>query len=339
MRKLFLLAMVLASSFTGMAQTSKYMTFKAEITNPKGDSIFFRDTNGNQKIIKIITAKKKGVFMDTLNVVPGRYYFVHGNELTAVYLKNGFDLKLKLDTKMFDETLVYSGKGSDENNYLAKNLLFQEQTDIQSAFLLAEDDFVKIIEKRRLGELEQIGKEKLDPIFVDLQTKRIQKRYDDSFKDYKQSHDALLVQNKLNNTISPSFDYLNHKGGKTKLDDFVGKYVYIDVWATWCGPCRAEIPFLKKTEEEYHDKNIVFVSISIDTQKDFEKWKTFVADKSLGGVQLFADKDWNSDFMVKYGVTSIPRFILIDPNGKIVKGNASRPSSPELKEELDKLLN
>jgi hypothetical protein len=59
----------------------------------------------------------------------------------------------------------------------------------------------------------------------------------------------------------------------------------------------------------------------------------------LGGVQLFADKNWYSDFMTSYGVTSIPRFILIDPNGKVVKGNASRPSSPELKEELDKLLN
>ena len=342
MRKIFLLAMVLAGSFKGMAQSAKYMTFKAEITNPKGDSIFFCDTNGNQKIIKIIAAKKKGVFMDTLNVVPGRYYFVHGNELTAVYLKNGFDLKLKLDTKMFDETLVYSGKGSAENNYLAKNLLLQEQTDMQSAFLLGEDDFVKIIEKRRVDELEQLGKEKkekLDPVFVDLQTKRIHKRYDDSYQDYRKNHEALLIKNKLNNTVSPSFDYENHKGGKTKLEDFKGKYVYIDVWATWCGPCRAEIPFLKKTEEMYHDKNIVFVSISIDVDKDHDKWKKFVDEKQLGGVQLFADKNWYSDFMISYGINSIPRFILIDPNGKVVKGDAIRPSNPQLKEELDKLLN
>lgn len=339
MKKIFLVAMMLVAGFTGMAQKEKYMTFKAEITNPKGDSIFFQDTNGNQKIIKIIAAKKKGVFVDTLNVVPGRYYFVHGNELTAVYLKNGFDLKLKLDTKMFDETLVYSGKGADENNYLAKNLLLQEQTDMQSAFLLGEDDFVKIIEKRRVDELEHLGKFKLDPIFVDLQTKRIQKRYDDSFQNYKRSHEALLVQNKLNNTVSPSFDYENHKGGKTKLEDFKGKYVYIDVWATWCGPCRAEIPFLKQTEEMYHDKNIVFVSISIDVDKDHDKWKNFVSEKQLSGVQLFADKNWYSDFMLSYGINSIPRFILIDPNGNVVNGNAPRPSSAELKEELDKLLN
>jgi hypothetical protein len=67
--------------------------------------------------------------------------------------------------------------------------------------------------------------------------------------------------------------------------------------------------------------------------------ESIVTDKNLGGVQLFADKDWNSDFMKGYGVTSIPRFILIDPNGKIVKGDAARPSDPELRKELDRLLN
>ena len=339
MRKVFLFVMVLAGSFKGMAQNAKYMAFKAEITNPKGDTVYFLKTNDNQKIIKIITANKKGVFIDTMNVAPGRYYFVHGNEHTAVYLKNGFDLKLKLDTKMFDETLVYSGKGSAENNFLARNLLFQEQIDMESAFMLGEADFVKIVEKRKVDELAQLGKEKLDPIFVDLQTKRIQQRYDATFQYYKKNHEALLAKNKLNNTVSPSFDYVNHKEGKTKLEDFKGKYVYIDVWATWCGPCRAEIPFLQKIEEEYHDKNIVFVSISIDVAKDFEKWKTFVTDKKLGGVQLFADKDWSSDFMKSYGVTGIPRFILIDPTGKVVKADAARPSNLKLKEEFDKLLN
>jgi thiol-disulfide isomerase/thioredoxin len=143
----------------------------------------------------------------------------------------------------------------------------------------------------------------------------------------------------LNNTISAPFDYENHKGGTTKLEDLKGKYVYIDVWATWCGPCRAEIPSLKKVEEKYHGKNIAFVSISVDVDKDHEKWKNFVTEKQLGGIQLFADKNWNSDFMKSYGINSIPRFILIDPNGKIVKSDAARPSDPQLQKQLDALLN
>ncbi|MEQ3690899.1 MAG: TlpA disulfide reductase family protein, partial [Flavobacterium sp.] len=117
-----------------------------------------------------------------------------------------------------------------------------------------------------------------------------------------------------------------------------GKYVYIDVWATWCGPCRAEIPHLKKTEEAYHDKNIEFVSISIDRAKDHDKWKKFVEDKELGGIQLFADNDWNSQFVKDYQINGIPRFILVGPNGEIVNADAPRPSSPELVKTLDSLL-
>lgn len=96
---------------------------------------------------------------------------------------------------------------------------------------------------------------------------------------------------------------------------------------------------MKKAEEKYHDKNIAFISISIDKLKDQEKWKTMVKEKELSGVQLFADNDWNSKFVQEYKITGIPRFILIDPKGNIVKADAARPSSDELIKELDSLLN
>ena len=129
---------------------------------------------------------------------------------------------------------------------------------------------------------------------------------------------------------SPTFNYENYKGGNTTLADLAGKYVYIDVWATWCGPCIAEIPALKIVEKNYHGKNIQFVSISIDQMKDHEKWKKMVIEKELGGIQLFADNDWKSQFVTDYGIEGIPRFILIDPDGKIVTANAHRPSNDRL---------
>jgi thiol-disulfide isomerase/thioredoxin len=133
---------------------------------------------------------------------------------------------------------------------------------------------------------------------------------------------------------SPTFDYENINGGKTSLESLKGKFVYIDVWATWCGPCIGEIPALKEVEKEYHGKNIEFVSISIDDKKDYEKWKKMVADKELKGIQLFADNDWKSDFVKKYAIDGIPRFILIDTEGKIVNADAPRPSDAKLKELL-----
>lgn len=137
---------------------------------------------------------------------------------------------------------------------------------------------------------------------------------------------------------SPKFvDYENYNGDSTSLDDLLGKYVYIDVWATWCGPCKREIPFLKEIEKQYHERNIEFVSVSVDKSKDHDKWATMIKEKELGGIQLFADKSFESDFIQSYMIKGIPKFILIDPQGNIVKANAPRPSDPRLKELLDKL--
>jgi thiol-disulfide isomerase/thioredoxin len=137
---------------------------------------------------------------------------------------------------------------------------------------------------------------------------------------------------------SPSFtDYEDNAGGAKSLEHLKGKYVYIDVWATWCGPCIAEIPSLKKVEETFHGKNIQFLSISIDAEKDHDKWKKMIVEKKLGGIQLIADNDWESQFIKEYMIKGIPRFILLDPNGNIISANAPRPSDKKLTETLNNL--
>ncbi|MCF7568285.1 TlpA family protein disulfide reductase [Sabulilitoribacter arenilitoris] len=138
--------------------------------------------------------------------------------------------------------------------------------------------------------------------------------------------------------VSPKFvNYTNYAGGRTSLDDLKGKYVYIDVWATWCGPCKYEIPFLKEVEKKYHGKNIHFVSLSVDKIKDKEKWMNMVKDEELTGIQLLANNDFNSDFVKGYMINAIPQFILLDPDGNIVDKNAPRPSSSQLTELFNEL--
>lgn len=152
---------------------------------------------------------------------------------------------------------------------------------------------------------------------------------DENFKK-----ELTIQYNKIKNLIkgkpSPKFNYENYKGGKTSLDDFKGKFVYVDVWATWCGPCKAEIPYLKEMEHKYKGKNIEIVSISIDTRDNYETWKNFVKQNNLAGNQLLADNDWKSQFITDYGIQGIPRFILIDTEGNIVSADAPRPSDPKL---------
>lgn len=137
---------------------------------------------------------------------------------------------------------------------------------------------------------------------------------------------------------SPLFtNYENNAGGTNSLIDLKGTYVYIDVWATWCGPCIAEIPSLKKVEAAFHGKNIQFLSISIDVAKDHDKWKKMIVDKELVGMQLMADNNWKSQFVEDFMIKGIPRFILLDPKGNIISANAPRPSDKKLIETLDGL--
>lgn len=138
---------------------------------------------------------------------------------------------------------------------------------------------------------------------------------------------------------SPSFDYENFKGGTTSLESLRGKYVYIDVWATWCMPCLMEVPYLKEVEKDYRNKDIEFVAISIDDAKDYDKWKNMVEESELVGTQLYAGGDaWQAEFAQSYRVNSIPRFILIDPEGKIFDADTYRPSDKKLRELLDEIL-
>lgn len=139
---------------------------------------------------------------------------------------------------------------------------------------------------------------------------------------------------------SVGFDYENHAGGKTALKDLKGKLVYIEIWATWCGPCIKEMPSLTKLIEEYKDnKDIVFVSISIDAKNEYDKWRTMVPAKNVGGIQLLADKSLESEFMKFYSVGMIPRSIMIDAEGNIISQHAPRPSSPETRTFINDLLN
>ncbi len=118
------------------------------------------------------------------------------------------------------------------------------------------------------------------------------------------------------------------------LTDFKGKVVLVDVWATWCGPCKAQIPHLEKLEKEYHGKDIVFISVSVDEKKD--KWLNMIKKDNLGGVQLWANGF--SKICKDYSIKGIPRFMLFDKEGNIISVDAPRPSEPKLKELINKYL-
>ncbi len=126
---------------------------------------------------------------------------------------------------------------------------------------------------------------------------------------------------------APGFAYPDTAGDTVRLKDLRGNYVYIDAWATWCGPCLKELPHLKKLHDKFKDQNVKFVSISLDKPKRKQKWRKMVQSKNLKGYQLIADSEgFKSDLAQEYLIYSIPRFILINPEGKIIDSDAEKPS-------------
>ena len=136
----------------------------------------------------------------------------------------------------------------------------------------------------------------------------------------------------------PDFTFRDINDRAVSLADLKGKYVYMDIWATWCGPCKWEMKFLPELEERLAGKDITFVSLSIDQNKDIKKWKQMVADMQLKGVQLHLGENWTwlKNFMP--ASLSVPRFILLDREGKIVTANMTRPSDKETLKKLESLL-
>jgi thiol-disulfide isomerase/thioredoxin len=113
-----------------------------------------------------------------------------------------------------------------------------------------------------------------------------------------------------------------------------GKVILVDFWATWCGPCLAELPNVKKNYEKYHDKGFDVVGISLDT--DRKKLESFLEEEGTKWAQLFEDDaGWKHPVAVHYGISGIPTVILVDQQGKVVSLNAR---GPELGKQLEKLL-
>ena len=466
--KNYLLVIFSFSVFFSCNKSKKEVIVQGNIINPMGETIQIvgpgemEDGRLSLNFLREINIDENGNFIDTLNLKSSAYFFfIHGRERTQLFLEPGNKLTINLDSRQFDESITFSGDGSENNTYLKKRFLYQENNGVNVIELskLESKEYLNQIDSLKQWELSFLKEnQNISDNFLNIEKKNTQYKFlqaleryplyhgfyakkqavfDDNFLsplnsiDYTNQNDynlfpdfknlvlsyyqsilqnstnlqadldkliqsnsnlikkdlvsqgvlMLSASNKNNKEVyeslvklssefsltgedsiitnklvtkfnvlrslekgmkSPVFNnYENFNGERTSLSDLQGKYVYIDVWATWCGPCIREIPSLKVIEKKYENKNIHFVSLSIDERNrpryNYEAWRKMIVEKDLGGIQLFADNAFNSKFTKAYGIDSIPRFLLIDPEGNIVSGNAPRPSDPKLVELFNSL--
>jgi thiol-disulfide isomerase/thioredoxin len=208
------------------------------------------------------------------------------------------------------------------------------------AVFIASKFFVENIQKLS----EPVGKRLLSTIEEKDASKMYFKYLQPEFKTALENASSqtknskeLAVKDKSSN--SP-YTLKDLKGKTIKLEDFKGKVVYVDFWASWCGPCRQMFPFSKQLHEklsEKQKKEIVFLYISIDGAED--SWKKGVEQLGLdNGINVISPGNWQSEVVKYFQISSIPRYMIFDKKGNLVDSNAKRPADPSLLSDLLKLL-
>lgn len=140
---------------------------------------------------------------------------------------------------------------------------------------------------------------------------------------------------------------ISSEGAEVSTHEFRGSYLVIDFWATWCGPCLKDAPNYKKLAEKYTDKNIRFISVSLD--HDLETWRAFLTKKKWTKDQYWYGKTDDDPFLslayseslykgMSMVLITIPKYVFISPTGEILMNADLRPGDPEFEQEIIKYL-
>lgn len=152
---------------------------------------------------------------------------------------------------------------------------------------------------------------------------------------YKEMVQAKLVEYEKLKSGKPAMDVLfaNALGEEVPLTNFKGKLIYVDLWATWCGPCIEELPAFEQLKKDYANEDVAFVPVSIDT--NMEQWEKYLATHNLPKQKEYII---NRLDLSDYKVITIPRYLLIDRDFRIISVFAPKPSLPETRQLLDEHL-
>ena len=233
--------------------------------------------------------------------------------------------KTKADTEDFNEFYtqleqqVMRGANRDSLQVVFQNayeIYKKDMNNIRLGFVKSHPDaFISLLLLPDIAEYSQ-NYQLVDSLYNSLTA------------DVKKKPSGKIIYEKFKNdrqlaigAVAPEFSQPDSGGKQVKLSDFRGKYVLLDFWASWCGPCRQENPNVVKVYNQYKDKNFTVLGVSLDRQSGKSAWLKAIEDDKLTWTHVSDLKEWGNEAAKKYNVTSIPQNFLLDPNGKIIAKN------------------
>lgn len=353
MQKLILLLSVLFS-ISAFSQNSFVIKGELVDTDEDGKTFYLSEIDNQYKPVvldscvvkgKTFTLKGSGSDMPSIGIVASANKSVQamvilepGNISLTFIDKNSREPAKVTGTAKNDEfwTFISGQSGlSKQLSEMRDDAPVVEQTDLLDRLKKSTFDFAKNNSKNRIGEMmildivNLLPKAQITEIFSGMRT------------EFKHSEIGMKLNAYL---LERSYDIgdsyadiklMNPEGKEVSLSDYVGKQklVLIDFWATWCGPCRKELPHLLSAYEKYKSKGLEIVGVSLDQDKD--SWKNFIQAQKMTWPQISDLEGWQSKAAKLYGVKSIPLTLLIDQNGVIVAKNLR---GEELSQKIEELL-
>lgn len=331
-------------------------TVSGQIEHANGQKVFLQELPFAEQqpiVLDSVTLKDKGMFeLRGIGKEEGLYRVVIENGPDVLIVNDNKSIKLKLDVDNYRFYTLENSPASESLHTLFEKYRSNDSTLYLTFMKLdtlqkekASDSVLNIVRTKRDEEIKTMNTMVKDFInqsnspaaryYALGMASRTMKQEDvlalatasaDKFKEHSglaKIKSLLTVQQKpatpsyaLLNQQAPEIDLPDVNGSAFKLSSLRGKYVLVDFWASWCGPCRKENPNVVKAYQQYKDKNFTILGVSLDSDKD--AWVKAIKDDNLNWKQVSDLKQWESSMVPLYQFDGIPFNVLIDPQGKII---------------------